>query len=292
MGTFSIEYRSMVTRVIGSIALMAMVTIATVAEPGAQQGLENGLGVEMVEIPAGRFTMGSPDPSFGWPKPESWRYNDERMHGVVIGRPFLAARHEVTQGLWKRVMGKNPSTFNRFGDDCPVHNVTWYDAVKFCNEVSGLEGLGPAYRIEGENITWDPEAKGYRLPTEAEWEYACRAGTVTMYYTGESKSDLKRAGWYKDNAHGDPKSVGKKAPNAWGLYDMHGNVWEWCWDRYSEEYPRGEVRDPVGPASGTDRVLRGGSYDDLAYHCRSALRCNSSPNDHNTFIGLRLFRSK
>ena len=245
---------------------------------------QSALGIEMVEIPAGRFAMGSPESEEG-------RYDNERQHEVVISRPFLAAKYEVTQGQWKSVMGGNPSSFDKCGDDCPVEEVSWYDAVEFCNRLSALEGLTLAYWISGKNVAWDRSVNGYRLPTEAEWEYACRAGIETRFNTGSSDSDLGRAGWYHGNSGHGTHPVGQKAPNGWGLYDMHGNVWERCWDRYGD-YPRGRLADPDGPMSGSDRVLRGGCWGISTRGCRSARRCRSGPGHGHCDLGLRLFRSK
>ena len=175
------------------------------------------LGNEMVEIPAGRFVMGSP-------VSEDERFDNEQQHEVVISRPFLAAKYEVTQGLWKEVAGFNPSRFDECGDDCPVESVGWYDAVAFCNLLSELEGLTPAYRFkkgtDGKKGTWNRSASGYRLPTSAEWEYACRAGTTTRFHTGDSDQAMDRAGWHQGNSDQKTHPVGKKIPNAWGLYGV------------------------------------------------------------------------
>ncbi len=268
-------------------------TVTVALGAGAGGIVKGALRIEMVEIPAGRFTMGSPDSEEG-------RGNDEKQHEVVISRPFLAAKHEVTQGLWSAVMGSNPSHFDKCGDDCPVEYVSWYDAVKFCNRLSESEGLTPAYRISGEKVTWNKSAKGYRLPTEAEWEYACRAGTASAFYTGEITEKkcghapaLDRAGWYCGNAGSKTHPVGQKAANAWGLYDMHGNVWEWCWDWYGD-YPGERVTDPDGPSSGSVRVSRGGSWGYGARICRSANRAGRDPGRRYSYydFGFRLFRSK
>ena len=257
----------------------------TVALGSGFGGIVKGaLGVEMVEIPAGRFAMGSP-------ASEDGRFDSEQRHEVVISRPFLAGKHEVTQGLWKAVMGSNPSRFDRCGEDCPVEKVSWHDAVAFCNRLSEREGLTPAYRISGDNVTWDRSARGYRLPTEAEWEYACRAGTATRFHTGDADSDLGRAGWYDENSGGKTHPAGGKRPNAWGLHDMHGNVWEWCWDWYGD-YPERTVTDPAGPSGGSYRVYRGGSWNYDARNCRSAFRRGAPPGRRNDKFGFRLFRSK
>ena len=256
---------------------------------------QSALGIEMVEIPAGRFTMGSPGSETG-------RDLDEREHDVVISRPFLAGKYEVTQGLWEKIMGNNPSHYNNCGEACPVERVSWHEAVEFCNRLSEREGLSPAYRISGKDVTWDRSADGYRLPTEAEWEYACRAGTQSAFYTGRANGwvteqkcghdpSLDRAGWYCGNAKSKPHPVGQKTPNAWGLYDMHGNVSEGCWDRYGD-YPTGEVTDPAGPSSGRNRVSRGGGWPEYAGDCRSADRFWYHPMVPRVqYYGFRLFRS-
>jgi formylglycine-generating enzyme len=178
------------------------------------------------------------------------------------------ARTEVTQEQYEAVMGSNPSNFK--GPDLPVERVTWYEAVEYCNELSRQEGLDPCYSGSGASMLCDFTANGYRLPTEAEWEYACRAGTETDFHTGNMTHSgsspldpaLDRAGWYFGNSGSTTHPVGEKEPNAFGLYDMHGNVWEWCWDWYaSDYYASSPAEDPRGPASGSDRVVRGGSWD-------------------------------
>ena len=214
------------------------------------------IGYRMVQIPAGRFLMGSPgnEPS---------RDGDETQHWVTISKGFSLGVTEVTQGQWKRVMGSNPSNFKNCGDDCPVESVSWTDAVEFCNRLSDLEGLSRCY--SGQN--WDQSCTGYRLPTEAEWEYAARAGTTGPFHTGNclSTSEANYDGNYplsgcsKGQYRKTPIRVGSLASNSWGLYDMHGNVWEWVWD-WKADYPSGSVTDPVGPSGGSTRVDRGGSW--------------------------------
>jgi formylglycine-generating enzyme required for sulfatase activity len=237
--------------------------------------------VKLVEIPAGSFLMGSPTA-------EPSREDNELQHRVEITQAFQMSSTEVTQAQYELVAGSNPSKFK--GADRSVEQVSWLDAVQFCNKLSAREGLSPAYRISDGGVTWDAKSNGYRLPTEAEWEYACRAGTTMAYHTGDGESDLARAGWYSGNAGNDTRSVGKKTSNAWGLYDMHGNVWEWCWDRYGE-YGSGSQRDPQGAANGSGRVIRGGSWINDARYCRSAFRYRNDPSDANLNLGFRVVRS-
>jgi formylglycine-generating enzyme required for sulfatase activity len=194
-------------------------------------------------------------------------------------------KYEVTQKEYQAVMGTNPSSFN--GGTLPVERVSWYDAVNYCNALSKKEGLTPAYTVNGTNVTWFRGANGYRLPTEAEWEYACRAGTTTPYSSGSS---VDAAGWYGNNSGSVTQPVGQKQANAWGLYDMHGNVWEWCWDWYGN-YSSGSQTDPTGAASGSFRVLRGGGWDGLASYLRSAFRDGHNPSSQFSNYGFRLVRS-
>ena len=251
----------------------------------------NSLGMEFVRIPEGSFVMGSPRTELG-------RDEDELQHPVTISMSLYLQTKEVTQSQWEKIMGRNPSQLKGCGANCPVELVTWGDAIEFCNRLSELEGLRAAYRIVENDTIWEREAEGYRLPTEAEWEYACRARTTTPFYTGEitrtsiEKIDpsLDRAGWYFANAIGT-SPVGLKEPNGWGLYDMHGNVWEWCWDWYGTSYPTSQVKDPAGPLAGSRRVVRGGSWYGDAKSCRSAERIGYAPTGKNYSLGLRVCRS-
>jgi formylglycine-generating enzyme required for sulfatase activity len=227
----------------------------------------NSLGMKFVYIPSGNFIMGSP-------KSEEGRYNDEIKHKVTLTKGFYMQTTEVTQGQWQEVMGYNPSGFKNCGDNCPVENVSWDDAQEFIKKLNRKE-----------------KGAQYRLPTEAEWEYACRAGTETRYYTGDSEADLDRAGWYDDNSGGKTHPVGRKKPNGFGLYDMHGNVWEWCSDWYGD-YPSGSVTDPQGPLSGDYRVLRGGSWFNGGRSVRSAHRFRLEPAARYDLYGLRLARGQ
>ena len=234
-----------------------------------------GFSLNMVRINPGRFLMGSPESEPG-------RSEDETPHEVILTQPFEILTTPVTQALWKAVMGNSPFHFE--GDDLPVEQVSWFDCMEFCNRLSDLVGLKRCYS-GGKNVVWDMETNGYRLPTEAEWEYACRAGT-----TGPRYGDTNFIAWYKRNSMGRTRSVGKKTPNAWGIYDMQGNVWEWCWD-WSGDYGRDEVQDPTGPANGTHRVIRGGSWDNFDGYCRSAARGIGEPFYSGAELGFRFVRT-
>ena len=218
-------------------------------------------------------------------------------HPVAITRPFYMAATEVTQRLWLEVMGSAPGYFTGC-DDCPVEKVSWFDAIAFCNELSSREGLTPAYTIVGEEVIWLSEADGYRLPTEAEWEYACRAGTTSPFHTGACLSAdqanfngyIPFAGCQEGMYRAEPVAVGSFAPNAWGLHDMHGNIYEWCWD-WRQEYPRQRVNDPTGPDQGDLRTFRGGCWAADASRCCSATRQKIAPRARLDFLGFRLVRS-
>jgi formylglycine-generating enzyme required for sulfatase activity len=194
-------------------------------------------------------------------------------------------------------MNDNPAEFN--GDNLPVENVTWYDALRYCNTRSRKEGLTPAYIINGNIVTWNRNANGYRLPTEAEWEYACRAGTTTPFNAGKNISDrdanfMNHYG-YNTNASGRitggyrkrTTNVKSFRANNWGLFDMHGNVWEWCWDWYGE-YGTGSQKDPKGAETGIYRVNRGGGWNDFPKHIRSAYRAATQPDKNSFNLGFRL----
>ncbi len=221
----------------------------------------NTIGMAFVYIPAGTFRMGSAD---GEP--------DERpVHQVTLSRPFYMGKYEVTQAQWQKVMGSNPSFFQ--GDlRHPVESVWWTDVQEFIRKLNAMEGKTL-----------------YRLPTEAEWEYAARAGTATAYSFGDDASKLGQYAWYKDNAGGRTHPVGQLQPNPWGLYDIHGNVWEWVQDWYGR-YPAEAVIDPQGPPSGTHRLRRGCGWNNLARYCRTANRY-SVVGFRDDFIGVRLVRT-
>jgi formylglycine-generating enzyme required for sulfatase activity len=223
----------------------------------AGQEITNSIGMKLVLIPAGAFQMGSD------------AYDDEKpIHTVRITKGFYMGVHEMTQELYQKVMGTNPSTFK--GSNLPVEQVSWDDAVEFCKKLSQMEG------------------KTYRLPTEAEWEYACRAGTTTKYSFGDDQFQLSKYAWNRGNSDSKTHPIGTREKNACGLYDMHGNVWEWCQDWYGS-YGSGSVTDPSGPQTGQSRVLRGGSWGCDPVNCRSANRSNDCPpGDRYGDFGFRL----
>jgi formylglycine-generating enzyme required for sulfatase activity len=186
--------------------------------------------------------------------------------------PYRLAEHPVTQTDYALVTGRRPSAVR--GDRLPVESVTWWDAVRFCNLLSDREGLAPAYHLAAGEIAWDASADGYRLPTEAEWEYACRAGT-----SGARYGPLDEIAWHRGNSQERIHEVGGKQPNAWGLYDMLGDVWEWCWDLYDAE------------VYGSYRVLRGGGWFDEHWSCRASVRRRSHPTFQTDDVGFRIARS-
>ena len=220
--------------------------------------ITNSLGMNLAYIPAGEFDMGSPEDEDG-------HNDDELRHHVIITKAFYIGTTEVTQAQWTKVMGFNRSSFK--GDDLPVEKMSWTDAVNFCKKLSETEG------------------KTYRLPTEAEWEYACRAGTAGAFAGTGNIDDMA---WYKANSNKTTHPVAMKQPNAWGLYDMHGNVAEWCSDRYLAEYPDESVTDQTGPESGKFRVVRGGSWDYRPLGCRAAARTSRRTSYQLANTGFRV----
>jgi formylglycine-generating enzyme required for sulfatase activity len=242
--------------------------------------ITNSIGMEFVLIVAGTFLMGS--------KPGSPYNKEYPVHHVTISQPFYLGKYAVTQGQWKAVMGTNPSRFiggrdliQEIGLDRslvpvdrnrPVEQVSWEDVQDFIQRLNAKEG--------GTN---------YRLPTEAEWEYACRAGSTTEYSFGDDPNQLGAYGWYDGNSNGETHPVGQRTPNAWGLYDMHGNVYEWVQDWIGEYAPE-PATDPQGPASGWSRVFRGGSWRDNASDCRSAYRDRENTRYSQGRLGFRLLR--
>ncbi len=220
--------------------------------------VQTASGMAMVSIPAGEFTMGADDGPI----------DVKPAHRVQVDG-FLMDQTEVTQEVYEKVTGKNPSRVKHPKN--PVEQVTWTAAVKFCNARSTQENLAPCYDLQ----TWECNfaATGYRLPTEAEWEYACRAGSTSQFHFGYDAKDLKLYAWFEGNSDSKPHTVGQRKPNAWGLSDMFGNVWEWCHDFYGAKYYRSSpTNNPHGPTSGEKRVLRGGAWSASAESCTSWTR--------------------
>ena len=245
-------------------------------ERGDAPAFTNSIGMKFVRIPAGSFMMGSPSS-------EPKRDSNETQHRVTLSKPFYLQTTEVTQGQWQAVMGNNPSYFSSCGDNCPVEQVSWNDCQEFIRKLNQREGNG-----------------AYRLPTEAEWEYACRAGMTGPFNTGMDCLYTNQAnydgnyplpGCSKGQYHRKTVPVGSFRPNAWGLYDIHGNVWEWCSD-WIWDYPGGSVSDPKGPSSGNLRVRRGGNWDLGARFCRSAYRDGKEPDGRSYYGGFRVAWTK
>ena len=256
--------------------------VETIANTGARSTVRtqsNTTAADFVRIEGGTFQMGN----------ASGGNDDERPVHTVTVKSFSMGKYEVTQKEYQEVMGTNPSNFK--GDSRPVENVSWFDAVEYCNKRSVKEGLTPAYRGSGNSISCDWNANGYRLPTEAEWEYAAKGGNRDpMVYTYSGSNSAGAVAWYKDNSGSSTQPVGGKAPNSLGLYDMSGNVWEWCWDWYGA-YPSGAQTDPKGASSGSLRVLRGGFWVNSAEDVRAAGRGYNNPNDRGSDGGFRLARN-
>jgi len=295
------------------IAALAAATLCGLvscgSDPGNEIQIAKDIPFEMVLIHGGSFTMGS---------------TEEGAAGCIAPSPartvtvdgFYMGKYQITQGHYYSVMEYNPSYF--YGayipagvnvNNLPVERVSWYNAVEFCNKLSVLDGYSPVYDIDKENkdpanteeadtlkwtVTMIPCANGYRLPTEAEWEYACRAGTNTAYNTGDIISD--ETGWYNENSSGRTHEVGEKPPNSLGLYDMHGNVWEWCWDYVTyggDNYYVNPATDtnPLGLGSGNRRAERGGSWKSPAYRVTSSYRERYQPQNSGNDLGFRVIRT-
>jgi formylglycine-generating enzyme required for sulfatase activity len=267
------------------LSLFMLVGVLSVPVSVSAQGVPGDILLDFVKIEGGFFIMGSP-------ASEVSRHKDEIQRQVMVGA-FYMAKNEVTQREYETIMRTNPSKFH--GASLPVEQVSWYDAVAYCNARSIIEGLTPAYVIRETEILWDHDADGYRLPTEAEWEYACRAGTKGAYHTGGNiTTNLANFdGNYPYNRHAKGRyrarttTVRSFAPNDWGLYDMHGNVYEWCWDQYKEYSNTGTLDGFLwNPA-----VMRGGSWYSEARFLRSANRVSADRTAKTDYIGFRIVRS-
>jgi formylglycine-generating enzyme required for sulfatase activity len=244
---------------VGTACGIALWVSLSAAEPQPRLTVDlgGGVGIEFVLIRPGSFSMGS-------------EKGEEPVHTVTISKPFYLGKYEVTQEQWQALMGVNPSEFK--GPKNPVESVSWEDCQAFVEKLNAKAGAG-----------------AFRLPTEAEWEYACRAGTSTEFCFGDAKAALGEYGWYKGNSESKTHPVGTRRPNAWGLYDMHGNVREWCQDGYGD-YGADAATDPKGREGDTTRVHRGGAWEDDSGDCRAASRHGEAPGFVIDF-GCRLVRT-
>ena len=246
----------------------------TVSAAAGKRLNANSVGMEFILIPAGSFTMGSP-------QKEKRRNDDEQQVPVTITRAFELGKTVVTQKQWTEVMGTDPwkwGDLKETGDNCPAVYVSWDDVSLFCEHLTSYER--EAGRLSANQT--------YRLPTEAEWEYACRAGTTTAYSYGDDESSLGDYAWYGNNSKGNLHEVATKKPSPWGLFDMHGNVYEWCKDYYEDSLSGG--KDPKGPSTGPGRVIRGGYWRTYASNCRSADRNYCNPASRFFNVGFRFVR--
>jgi formylglycine-generating enzyme len=275
---------------------------APAISPTVPTSFTTSIGLQMKYIPSGSFMMGMDIKEFEalWPERIGLQWAITKVahpHKVSLSGYFMDAT-EITQYQYQKVMGMNPSYFK--GDTLPVERVTWFDAVEFCNKMSELESLEPYYTIENRypdqgnhifkaNVTINTQANGFRLPTEAQWEYAAREGRwkidLSVAYAGSP--NINEVGWHKGNSDYSTHPVGQKAPNGFGLYDMVGNVWEYCQDWYGE-YPSTDQVDPLGPDTGTERVDRGGSWNYAAQSHRSAVRGSKPVGVTRNVLGFRV----
>jgi len=252
------------------VSLLAVASVPKEPKASGTGDLWQTMESRLVQIPGGKVLL-----------------KDEKSGNqfTVEISPFYIDKFPVTQDLYEKVMGKEKNKSHFEGGDRPVETVSWFDAVEFCNRLSEKAGLKPGYTIAGEKVTPDWDANGFRLPSEAEWEYACRTGT-----TGERYGEIDQIAWYDKNSKGSTQGVGKLKPNPWGLFDMLGDVWEWCWDWYGD-YPKQDKKDWRGPEKGSLRVDRGGSWFYGAQVCACAFRDHNHPDNRGSFLGFRLARS-
>ena len=246
-------------------------TLGPTPTPTADLGetFTNTIGMEFVPIAAGAFEMGSPSDEEG-------RYSNEGpVHHVNMENAFYMGRYEVTQKQWRAIMGDNDNPSDLKGDDLPVENVSWDDVQEFIKKLNEKESTDK-----------------YRLPSEAEWEYACRAGTTTRYSFGDSESKLGDYAWYTENSDKKTHPVGQKKPNSWGLYDMHGNVWEWVEDSWHDSYNGAPADGSVWGGDGANRVIRGGSWFHRAFNCRSVNRDYYDPRTRDIDLGFRILKEQ
>jgi len=267
-------------RWMGLVAGLLLVWVSTGCRLGSRSALGSQAGdtktvdlggdvkLELVWCPPGTFTMGSP-------ANEDGREDDETRHKVTLTKGFWLGKYEVMQEEYEKLMGKNPSKFK--GARNPVEEVSWNDAVAFCKKMTEQERAGGRL----------PDGYEYRLPTEAEWEYAARGGPKSQGFTYSGSNSVGDVAWYDENSDRKTHAVGQRKPNEFGIHDMSGNVYEWCRD-WSGSYPSGTAADPTGAGTGSFRVYRGGSWFSYARFCRSANRGGSAPTISNSYLGFRV----
>ena len=264
-GVSPLNYRDIIFNALSDDKDQSLHKIAL--KKGIKPRRSNYLGMNFVYIPAGEFIMGSP-------YDEPGRNNDEKQYMVKFTRGFYISETEVTQKQWKTIMGYNPSIFIDCGENCPVENISWEDIQKYISKLNSEN--------KNSKIIFT-----YRLPTEAQWEYACRAGNLSWFSFGDDETLLNEYAWFGANSSGRTHPVAQKKPNKWGLYDMHGNVWEWCND-WGGKYQTGKTTNPHGPLSGQHRIVRGGSWHYQIMATRCANRNYLFPNNQNYNVGFRL----
>ena len=283
---FSDNYESLLairksSAILGAVDLAADVE-RKIEELEAAQMVQKSLMLalrdqNMVHVAGGTFKMGS-----------TYRdayYDEKTIHDVTLSDYYIC-QHTVTQQQWQKIKGNNPSFFK--GDNLPVENVSWYDSVEYCNALSRHYGLKECYLINGTTVSLLNGGRGgFRLPTEAEWEFAARGGKKSRNFKYAGSDNLDEVAWYEDNRNSRTHPVCQKESNELGLYDMSGNVWEWCWDWYGS-YPSSPQSNPLGASSGSDRVGRGGSWGDYFAGCRVSCRSNYAPDYRRGLLGLRL----
>lgn len=244
----------------------------------------------MIKIEGGTFMMGSKDADL------TADTDEQKEHSVSLNT-FEISKFEVTVWEWKKYVKAKKMKMPKapkwgWQDQLPMNNITWEEAINYCNWLSTINGYQPAYSKQGPFYTCNFEANGFRLPTEAEWEFAAKGGSKSKGYKYSGGNDLDVVSWNKSNSKGQPHTVGTKMPNELGVYDMTGNVWEWCWDWYNKDYYKTETNNnPKGPEMGEKKTVRGGSWDSQPNYCRPANRISTYPNKTHEFYGFRTVRT-
>jgi len=264
------------------LAAIFLILISASTLAGEKTYITTSSNMEFVLVKGGTFKMGN---TFG----EDAFEDEFPVHSVTLSNYYIGT-YEVIQTEWVAVMGSNPSSFK--ADNKPVENISWFDAVTFCNKLSTREGLTPCYTIgRNNNVTCNWTANGYRMPSEAEWEFAARGGLESKGYIFSGSNSIDEVGFYKDNSMSMSHPTGSKRSNELGIYDMSGNVWEWCWDWYSNSYQPGAVTNPHGVEQGIERCRRGGGWAQPPKSSRSSNRLGTPPEAKFNYVGLRLVKN-